>query len=98
MSRTINTMSTILAVLCLIALGPWILGIPGVDSDYARGWTLGLAALIGFPLVHRLLSLLETGAGRGRFGLQPHWGVRLRLVAFLTFAIAQVWAWSLILR
>jgi hypothetical protein len=92
MTGAINTISTALAVLCLIALGPWLLGIPGVENDYARGWKLGLAALVGFPLVHRLLSLL------GRLGLQANWVIRLRLLAQLAFVATQGWAWSLILR
>lgn len=98
MARIIKTVSTILAVLCLAAAMPWLLGIPGVENDYARGWKLGLGALVGFPLVHRLLSHVESLAQTGRLRLQPHWIARLRLAALLAFATAQAWAWSIILR
>lgn len=98
MVRIIKIVSTTLAALCLIAAMPWLLGIPGVENDYARGWKLGLGALIGFPLVHRLLSLVEGLAQTGRLRLQSHRIARLQLAALLAFAIAQAWAWSLILR
>lgn len=94
MARIIKTISTILAVLCLVAIMPWILGIPGVENDYARGWKLGLGVIIGFPLAHRLLLLLEKTALLRR----PHWIFRLRLAALLAFIAGQAWAWSLILR
>lgn len=98
MARTIKIVSTILAVLCLVALPLWILGIPGVENDYARGWKLGLGALVALPLVHQLLGLLESLARHGRLALQHRWITWLRLVALLAFAAAQIAAWPLILR
>ena len=45
------------AVLCAVAILPWILGVPGdpgppgQESNYARGWMMGLYVILIYPLV-----------------------------------------------
>jgi hypothetical protein len=40
----------LLAALCVLAFPLWILGAPGVENEYARGWLMGLQVLIAYPL------------------------------------------------
>lgn len=41
----------VVAVLCMLAFMPWVLGVPGVQNDYARGWMLGFKIVTFYPLV-----------------------------------------------
>jgi len=40
----------VLAGLCLLALPLWLMGVPGVDNSYAKGWKIGLFAILIYPL------------------------------------------------
>src|SRR5262245_59088258 len=41
--------SGLLAVLCVIALPFWLMGVPGVENSYAKGWKLGLYVVLLYP-------------------------------------------------
>lgn len=41
--------SGLFAALCLLGLPLWILGVPGVEGQYAKGWIMGLYVLLIFP-------------------------------------------------
>ncbi len=53
-------LSGAVAALCVVAIIPWILGVPGDpgppghESNYARGWKMGLGVIIVYPLVWAL--------------------------------------------
>ena len=38
------------AALCVLVLPFWIIGIPGVRNDFARGWEMGLDVIIWYPI------------------------------------------------
>lgn len=48
------------AALCVVAIIPWILGVPGDpgepghESNYARGWKMGLGVILVYPVVWAL--------------------------------------------
>src|SRR5262245_33815298 len=42
--------SGLLAGLCVVALPFWLMGVPGVDNSYAKGWKIGLFALLLYPI------------------------------------------------
>ena len=66
----ISTLGDAFAILCALAIFPWILGVPGDpgepghESDYARGWKMGLVVVCAYPIVRAL-------------GVAAVWGVRL---------------------
>ncbi|HWM24673.1 MAG TPA: hypothetical protein VNP98_07605 [Chthoniobacterales bacterium] len=37
-------------VLCLLALPFWLLGIPGVENSFAKGWAIGFYTLGAYPI------------------------------------------------
>ncbi len=42
------------AALCAIAIGPWILGVPGQDkpeTPYIRGWKMGFVVVWIYPIM-----------------------------------------------
>lgn len=41
--------SIIIAGLCILALPLWILGVPGVQNEYAKGWNMGLTVIWLYP-------------------------------------------------
>ena len=43
--------SGVAAGLSVICLPFWLMGVPGVENSYARGWKLGLNAIIAYPVV-----------------------------------------------
>ena len=44
------SVSGVLAGLSLLALPMWLLGVPGVDNSYAKGWKIGLFAVLLYPI------------------------------------------------
>lgn len=42
-------------VVCLLTLCLWVLGVPGVQNEYARGWALGLKTLYHYLIGCSLL-------------------------------------------
>lgn len=43
--------SGIFAGLSVLGLPLWIMGVPGVDNNYAKDWKMGLDVLLVFPVV-----------------------------------------------
>jgi hypothetical protein len=44
------SISGVPAGLCLLALPLWLMGVPGVDNAYAKGWKIGLFAVLLYPI------------------------------------------------
>lgn len=86
-----------LAVLCLVALVPWALGVPGTDNDYARGWSIGFYAIVWYLAAFAVLLALGLAARFGWLPIPQDWLDYLRLAAALAFVVAQIIAWPLIL-
>lgn len=40
----------ILAGVSVLAVPLWLLGVPGTDNSYAKGWRLGLYAVLLYPI------------------------------------------------
>lgn len=65
----ISTLGDAFAALCAVAVPLWILGVPGNpgppgnESNYARGWKMGLGVIMVYPAV-RVLNVATV------------WGVR----------------------
>lgn len=47
-----------ISALCILALPIWILGIPGVENEYARGWKMGLLTIGITPVMGVILFLV----------------------------------------
>lgn len=47
--KSIIILSGVLAALCLLALPLWMLGVPGVEGQYAKGWKMGLNVILLYP-------------------------------------------------
>lgn len=47
--HTIQLWTGIVAGLCVPLLPIWLLGVPGVDGHYARGWKMGLVVVFCYP-------------------------------------------------
>jgi len=79
------------AVLCAGAIPLWILGVPGVKNDYARGLELGMFVIVAYPFAWWCVYGVSKRMNRdvGEHGIQ---GVdRLSSTCFLLiFAIAVV--------
>ena len=45
------TITGILAVASLVAIPLWLIGVPGVQNQYAKGWKIGLYGVALYPLV-----------------------------------------------
>jgi hypothetical protein len=39
-----------MAALSVLALPLWLMGVPGVHNSYAKGWKIGLFAVILYPI------------------------------------------------
>ena len=88
----------VLAILCLLALLPWLLGVPGVDNNYARGWNIGLQALVFYVLAYCILAGATLVIQRGWLAVPPGWIELGHWLAVAGFALAQAIAWPLILN
>ena len=64
----LSTLGDAFAVLCVLAIVPWILGVPGNpgergnESDYARGWMMGLTVICVYPIVRIVAVAAFWGA------------------------------------
>ena len=98
MSRfLITAVPVLVAILCALAIVPWILGIPGTDNNYAKGWTIGFYALLFYLTAFIVLAVLRVAAHLGWFRFPAHVADSLSWSAVLAFCIAQGLAWWLIL-
>jgi hypothetical protein len=41
--------SGVLAAVCGVAIPFWLMGVPGVENAYAKGWRIGLLVLVLYP-------------------------------------------------
>jgi len=87
----------LLALLCALALPIWILGVPGVENEYARGWLMGLQVIIAYPMCwaatfaasrHHSRPIIKnkTRPCHGPFALLLMLGLFLAALARLWFA------------
>lgn len=44
------SMTGLAAGLSVLALPFWLMGVPGVENSYARGWKLGLYTVLAYPI------------------------------------------------
>lgn len=65
--KLIGLISGVAAACCLLLLPLWILGVPGVDNPYAKGWNIGLSVLWIYPLSW-LLNYVVYFAAQKRLG------------------------------
>lgn len=93
----VRHLPTAVAVLCVLAWMPWIMGVPGqAGSDYARGWEIGLYAILAYPMVILGLALIRLALRA--FGFTDLTLLdTLRFLALAAFAAAQFSAWSILL-
>ncbi|HEY8578163.1 MAG TPA: hypothetical protein VIL88_17690 [Devosia sp.] len=95
MATILRIVPRLLAVLCLLALLPWTLGIPGTDNAYARGWSIGFYAIILYLVFFSATVLLRS---LRRWLPVPTTTLDyLRFAAVAAFMVAQFIAWPLIL-
>ena len=97
MNKLVHALPAILAVLCLLAFLPWTLGVPGVDNDYAKGWTIGFNAIVWYLVFYAATMALSLIARLARRPI-PRWLNWLRMGGLAAFVVAQAFAWPLILR
>ncbi|MGB0911419.1 MAG: hypothetical protein ACPGYT_13735 [Nitrospirales bacterium] len=48
--RNIPTITGCFAALCIGVLPFWIMGVPGVENNYAQGWNIGFDVIMYYPL------------------------------------------------
>jgi hypothetical protein len=89
--RIATAIPMIAGALCVLALLPWILAAPAPIADFGRraGWTIGVAALVAFPIY--LFGLpLAIKAINGRLDRPANYGLRQAFYfgGFVTFAAA----------
>ena len=98
MGVIVRILPTVLAVICALAFLPWMLGVPGTDNDYAKGWTIGFYALLYYLCLYIVVLALKLAARLGWLPLRSPWLDQLLLAAVAGFVVAQIVAFSFILR
>ncbi len=76
--KIIAIISGAIAGLCMLALPLWLLGVPAVENQYARGWRMGLNVLLIYPVVW-LFNYVSYFVMRNRIGEQSR--LRWQLIA-----------------
>lgn len=93
--RLMRWLPAVVAVLCVLAWLPWAMGAPGVEGTaYARGWTIGLYAILAYPPAIAAIAALSLALRLSGLtdATLPN---ALRFLALAAFAAAQVLAWSI---
>lgn len=95
----IHAVPALVAALAVLAIVPWIFGIPGISTgNYAMGWRLGFDALLLYPAACLLLLAVRWIAGRYRLSLLGKLAISALWMALAAFIAAQIVAWDLILK
>jgi hypothetical protein len=47
--KLITIFSGTFAALCVLGIPLWILGVPGTQNAYAKGWEMGLGVILKYP-------------------------------------------------
>lgn len=83
--------SGIVAGLCILIFPVWILGIPGIDNEYARGWNMGLNVILLYP-VACALNYIPYLFVRGRLSRLSllRWQQVVTAIAIALFLLAAV--------
>lgn len=101
--QLVFTVANNFAFICVLALLPWALGVPGngMNSRYSQGWSLGLQVLWLFPSACAVVNLLkslclrnESESRKEEVNVQFS---RIFLVLLALALVAQAVAWFLIL-
>ncbi len=89
--KLIGLISGVAAGCCLLLLPLWILGVPGVDNEYARGWNIGLSVLWIYPLSW-LLNYMVYFAAQNRLGIagDSRWQTVTGCIALTLLSISVV--------
>ena len=98
MGIVVRILPAVVAALCALAFLPWLMGVPGTDNDYAKGWTIGFFALVYYLCLYILVMILKLVARMGWLPLRAQWLDQLLLAAVAGFVVAQIVAFSFILR
>jgi hypothetical protein len=61
---TALSLSGLLATLCLLALPFWLMGVPGVENADAKGWKIGLYAVLLYPIAWLCVLVFWLGASK----------------------------------
>lgn len=49
-AKLVTIITGLAAVLCVVAFPIWILGVPGVQNKYAKGWGMGFEVIVAYPI------------------------------------------------
>ncbi len=60
----VPVISGALAALCALVIPFWIIGIPGVENDFARGWKIGLDVIMYYPITWVIVFGVSWGLRR----------------------------------
>lgn len=90
--RLLRRLPMVVAVICVLFLPLWVLGVPGVsEGPFATGWQIGFYALLAYPLAILAIALLRLAPGAGGVSAP------LSLAALGLFLLAQAVAWHFLL-
>ena len=83
--------SGVVAGLCILIFPLWILGVPGVDNEYARGWNMGLNVILLYPVACALnyVPYLFVRARLSRLSLL-RWQQIMTAIAIALFVLAAI--------
>ncbi len=86
----VPVMTGAFAALCVLVIPFWIMGVPGAENNFARGWNIGLDVIMYYPLawmlVYGLFQLLKKYLPSTRHS-SVAFGVSVCLSLFLGMAI-----------
>lgn len=93
--------SSVIASLCVLILPLWILGVPGIENDYARGWGMGLNAillyLLSYLLNYALYFFLTRMSSIGQLRYQQI-NRFVAIALLIVFTLRMIQAFRIIIR
>ncbi|RYZ61474.1 MAG: hypothetical protein EOP09_19895 [Proteobacteria bacterium] len=86
---SIQLFTGVIAGLFVVGLPVWLLGLPGVDGHYARGWKLGLNTLFFYPILWLLNRTVYWRAiNRSSESELAQWQTLSGLIYIVLFVVA----------
>jgi hypothetical protein len=88
MKKAVTTLHYIavgFALLCWLAVPVWILGVPGAENEYARGWKMGLSVILAYPAI--ILPVFIAWRKAGKSAEEAHRDSRRRYLGMFSIAL-----------
>ena len=90
LTAVIRLVTGIAAGLSILFVPVWIMGVPGIENEYARGWRMAFSSLLCFPVAYVLTSCTSQDIKKKKFDAKETAMLDMSILSFavIVFGLA----------